>query len=84
MGGLAGAGHHVLYSVLPHRNMISQLIIYGDLCSGPVTINFGSQGGVPNLFGLPAPVHAGTVPAGASNTAPMAAVRQKRSRSKGR
>ncbi len=38
-------------------------------------MNFGSQGGVPNLFCLPAPVYAGTVPAGASNTAPMAAVR---------
>ena len=28
---------------------------------------------MPNLFGLPAPVHAGTVPAGASNTVPTAA-----------
>ncbi len=58
-----------------HRNLNSLSIIYGDLGSGPVTSNFGSQGGVPNLFGLPAPVHTGTVPAGASNTTPMAAVR---------
>ncbi len=40
-----------------------------------MTSNFGSQSGVPNLFGLPAPVYAGTVLAGASNTAPTAAAR---------
>ncbi len=40
-------------------------------------MNFGSQGGVPNLFGLPAPAQAGTVPAGASNIVPTAAVRAK-------
>ena len=73
IGGSANAGHHVLYSVPPPRNPISQPIIYGDLSSGPVTTNFGSQCGVPNLFGLPAPVHTGTVPAGASNTILMAA-----------
>ncbi len=73
IGGSANAGHHVLYSAPLPRNPISQPIIYGDLCSGPVTMNFTSQGGVPNLFGLPAPVHAGTVPAGASNTVPTAA-----------
>ncbi len=73
IGGLASAGHHALYSVPPHRNPISQPIIYGDLSSGPVTMNFSSQSSVPNLYGLPAPVYAGTVPAGASNTAPMAA-----------
>ena len=73
VSGLASAGHHTLYSVPLRRNLISQPIIYGDLSSGPVTMNFGSQGGVPNLFGLLAPVHAGTVPAGASNTTPMAA-----------
>ena len=75
IGGLANTGHHALYSVPPHRNPISQPIIYGDLSSGPVTTNFGSQGGDPNLFGLPAPVYAGTVPAGTSNSAPTAAVR---------
>ena len=75
IGGSANAGHHVLYSAPPPRNPISQPIIYGDLSSGPVTMNFGSQGGVPNLFGLPAPVHAGTVPARASNTVPTAAAR---------
>ncbi len=73
MSGSASAGHHVLYSVPPHRNPISQPIIYRDLSSGPVTTNFGSQSGVPNLFGLPAPVYAGVVPAGASNTTPTAA-----------
>ena len=73
VGSLARAGHHALYSVPPHRNPISQPIIYGDLSSGPVTMNLGSQSGVPNLFGLPAPVYAGTVPAGQSNTTPMAA-----------
>ena len=72
IGGSANVSHHVLYSAPPPRNPISQPIIYGDLSSGPVTMNFGSQGGVPNLFGLPAPVHAGTVPAGASNTVPTA------------
>ena len=55
------------------RNPFSQPIIYGDLSSGPVTTNFGSQGGVPNLFGLPVPVHAGTVPARATSTVPTAA-----------
>ena len=75
VGGLASAGHHALYSVPSHRNPNSQPIIYGDLSSGPVTINFGSQGGVRNLFGLPAPVHAGTVPARASSTVPTAAAR---------
>ncbi len=73
IGSSANAGHQVLYSALPPRNPISQPIIYGDLSSGPVTTNFGSQGGVPNLFGLPAPVHTETVPAGASNTIPTAA-----------
>ena len=38
-------------------------------------MNFGSRGSVPNLFGLPAPVHTGTAPAGASNTVPTAAER---------
>ncbi len=75
IGGSANAGHHVLYSALPPGNPISQPIIYGDLSNGPVTTNFGSQGGVPNLFGLPTPVHDGTVPAGASNTGPTAAAR---------
>ncbi len=73
MGGSGSAGPHVLYQALPPRNPIIQPIIYGDMNSGPVTTNFGSQGGVPNLFGLPAPVHAGTVPAGATNTIPTAA-----------
>ena len=56
-------------------NQVSQPIIYGDLSSDPVTLNLGRQGGVPNLFGLPAPVHAGTVPAGATSTVPTAAER---------
>ena len=75
MGGSANAGHHVLYSAPPPRNPISQPIIYRDLSSGPVTTNLGSQSGVPNLFGLSVPVHAGTVPAGATNTVPTAAAR---------
>ncbi len=78
IGGSANAGHHILYSVPPPRNPISQPIIYGDLSSGPVTTNFGSQGSVPNLFGLPAPVHVGTVPAEELNTVPMAAARARR------
>ncbi len=82
IGGSAIADHHVLYSAPPPRNPINQPIIYGDLSSGPVITNFGSQSGVPNLFGLPAPVHAGTVPARATNTIPMAAC-QKRSCSQG-
>ncbi len=73
VGGLANTDHRALYIVPPHRNPISQPMMYGDLSSGPVTMNFSSQGGVPNLFGLPAPVYAGTVLAGASNTAFTAA-----------
>ncbi len=46
--------------------------------SGAVTANSGSQSGVPNLFGLPAPVYAGTVPAGALNTTPTAAACNRR------
>ncbi len=38
-----------------------------------VTVNLGLHGGVPNLFSLPAPAYAGTVPAGTPSTAPMAA-----------
>ncbi len=74
VGSLANAGHHALYSVPLHRSLVSQLIIYRDLSSGPVTMNLVSQSSAPNLFGLPAPVYTGTVPAGASNTAPTAAV----------
>ncbi len=73
VGGLASAAHPALYSVPPCRNLVSQPIIYGDLNSGPVTMNLGPQSGMPNLFGLPAPVYTGTVLAGAPNTAPKAA-----------
>ncbi len=69
----AALSHHALYSAPLHRHPVSRPIIYGDLNSGAVVTNLGSQSGVPNLFGLPAPVYAGTVPAGASNAAPMAA-----------
>ena len=68
--GSANAGPHVLYRASPPRDPISQPIIYGDLSSSPVTTNLSSQGGVPKLFSLPAPVHAGTVSAGATNTVP--------------
>ena len=74
-GSSASAGSHILYQALTPRNPISQPIVYGDLSGGPVTTSFGSQGGVPNLFGLPAPVHTGTVPAGATSTVPTAAAR---------
>ncbi len=73
VGGSASSGHHVLYSVPPPINPISQPVIYGDLSSGPLPSNLGFQDGVPNLSGLPTPVHAGTVLTGASNTAPKAA-----------
>ncbi len=46
-----------------------------DLSSGAVTANLGSQSGVPNLFGLRAPVYAGTVPAVAANTVPTGVAR---------
>ena len=72
IGVSANAGRHVLYSAPPPGKPISQPIIYGDLSSVPVTTNFGSQGGVPNLFGLPAPV---PVPARASNILPTTAAR---------
>ena len=75
IGGSAIAVPNVLYRAPLPRNPISQPIIYGDLSSGPVITNLGSQSGVPNLFGLPAPVHAGAVPAGATNTIPTAAAR---------
>ncbi len=45
VGGLASIGHHALYSVPLRRNPVSQPLIYGDLNSGPVAMNFGSQGG---------------------------------------
>ncbi len=38
-----------------------------------MTAKLDSHSGVPNLLGLPAPVYAGTVLAGALSTAPMAA-----------
>ena len=72
VGVLASASRHALYSVPLHRIPVSQPIIYGDLSSGAATMNFCYQSGVPNLFGLPAPVYAATVPTGASNTSPMA------------
>ncbi len=71
--GLASTAHHAIYSAPLCRHLVSQPILYGDLNSGAVIMNLGSQSGVPNLFGLPAPVYAGKVPAGASNTAPTAA-----------
>ncbi len=73
IGGTASAVPNVLNRAPLPRNPISQPIIYGDLNSGPANTNLGSQSGVPNLFSLPAPVHAGTVPAGATNTVPTAA-----------
>ncbi len=73
--GLASTAHHAPYIAPPFRHPISRPIIYGDLNNGTVLTNLGSQSGVPKLFGLPAPVYAGTVPAGAPNTAPMAAAR---------
>ncbi len=78
LGCLASAGHHALYSVPSHRNPVNQPIIYRDLSSGPVTTKFGSQGSVPKLFGLPAPVYAGRVLAGAPNTALIAASHARR------
>ncbi len=85
IGGLASAAQHAVYSVPPRSHPISQAILYGDLNSGAVIMNLGSQGGVPNLFGLPAPVYAGTVPSGAPNTARKGcSTCQKRSYSQGR
>ncbi len=75
VGGVASAAHHALYSAPPRRHPVSQPIVFGDLSSSAVTVNLGSQSGLPNLFGLPAPVYAGTVPDVASNTAPTAAAR---------
>ncbi len=73
VGGVVSAAHHALYGAPPHRHPVSQPIVYGDLSSGVVTVKVGSQIGVPNLFGLPAPVYAGKVLAVAPNTAPTAA-----------
>ncbi len=69
--------HNTLYSAPPHRHPVGQPTVFGDLSSGAVTANLGSRSGVPNLFGLPAPVYAGTVPAGAPNTVPVAAALEK-------
>ncbi len=73
VGGVASATHHALYSAPLRRHPVSQPIVLGYLSSGAVTANLGSQSRVPNLFGLPAPVYAATVPAVAPNTIPMAA-----------
>ncbi len=65
---------NALYSTPPRRHPVGQPIVFGDLGSGVVTANLGLHSGVPNLFGLLAPVYAGTVPAGAFSTTPAAAV----------
>ncbi len=70
---MASTAHNALYSAPPHKKTVGQPIVFRDLGRGPVTANLGSQSGVPNLVGLPAPVYAGTVLAGAPNTAPIAA-----------
>ncbi len=40
-----------------------------------MTVNLGLHSGVPNLFGLPAPVYVGTVPGGTPSTGRTAAAR---------
>ncbi len=71
-GGVTSTAHSALYSIPPRRYPVGQPIVFGDLSSGTVIANLGSHSGVPNLFGLPAPVYTGTVPAGASSTVPTA------------
>ncbi len=73
VGGVASAAHYALYSAPPRRHPVGQPIDFGDLDSGTMTTNLGSESVVPNLFGLPAPVYARTVLAGAPNTTPMTA-----------
>ncbi len=73
VGSVASTAHNALYSALPHTRPVGQPIVFRDLGSGVVTANLGLQSGVPNVFGLPAPVYAGMVPAKAPNTVPTVA-----------
>ena len=78
VGSMASTTYNALYSAPPRRHPVGQPIVFGDLGSGVVTANLGSQSGVPNLFDPPAPVYAGTVMTGALNTTPIAAARTKK------
>ncbi len=71
---MTSTAHNTLYSAPFRRHPVGQPIVFGDLGSGAVTANLGSHSGVTNLYGLPAPVYAGTVPVGVSSTVPTAAV----------
>ncbi len=84
VGSVASTAHHALYSAPPCRHPVGQPIVFRDLGGGVVTANLGSHIDVPSLFGLLAPVYAGTVLAGTPNITPMAAVCQKCSCSQGR
>ncbi len=74
VASVASTAHNAPYSTPPHRHPVGQPIVFRDLGSGTETANLGSQSGVSNLFGLSAPVYAETVPTGAPNTTPTAAV----------
>ncbi len=51
----------------------SQSLVYGYLSSSEIGVNPYLHQGTPNLFGLPASLHAGTVPTRAPYIAPTAA-----------
>ncbi len=73
VGGVSSAAHSTLYNAPPRGYPVGQPIVFGDLSSGAATADLGSHSGVPNRFGLPAPVYTGTVLAGAPSIAPTAA-----------
>ena len=73
VGGVTSPAHSTLYNALPQGYPVGQPIVFGNLSSGAATANLGSHSGVPNWFGLSAPVYTGTVSGGAPSTAPTAA-----------
>ncbi len=74
VGGVTSTAYNTLCSAPPRGHPVGQPIVFGHVSSGAVTANLGSHSSVPNLFGLPAPVYTGTVPAGVPSTTPTAAV----------
>ncbi len=50
VGGVASTAHHALYSAPLRRHPVGQPIVFGDLSSGAVTANLGSQGSYKPLF----------------------------------
>ncbi len=75
VSGVTSSAHSTLYNTPLQGYPVGQTIVFGDLSSGTMTTNLGSQSGVPNVFSMSAAAYAGTMPAGVPSTAPMAAAR---------